>query len=63
MELRMLVDLVLDRQQRRFGDLIEITDARVISGLLESRLAEPATPPNWDAREQLRRLWVRSWRR
>ena len=62
MTLRMLANLVLDRQQRRIGDLVEITDPSIITGLLESGLAEPAARSHWDAR-QVHASWIRNWRR
>ncbi len=63
MKLRCLVSTIIEGKSYRFDDEFEARDPRLIRGLLDSRIAEPATPPNWDAREQLRRLWVRSWRR
>lgn len=62
MMLRMLSDFALDRKRRYLGELVEVKDMHVVSGLLARGIAAPAARPHWEG-PRPRRVWVRDWKR
>ena len=61
MRLRLRRALEVEGKLRAAGDVIDVTDARLIDNLLSFRDATPAELPSWYAPSP-RVSWLTSWR-